>query len=158
MNMKKVSLDGWIQLIGMIGIIGSLLFVGLEMRQSQRIALAAQQQERASLVTEIIGTFAEANPAISFLDFLNENLDLSNQNNRAVAETYMYRMWMVYENDYLQYELGLMDEDIWLAKLASMRNIYSRCKYKEVTERALSFSSADLLALVDDTNISLCEE
>ena len=44
--MKNVSLDTWIQLIGIIGIIASLLFVGLEMRQSQKIALAAQQQER----------------------------------------------------------------------------------------------------------------
>ena len=153
--MKKVSLDVWIQLLGMLSVLAGLVFVGLEMRQSQRIALAAQQQERASLVTEIIGTFSET---ISFLDFLNENLDVSNQNNRAVAETYIYRMWMVYENDYLQYELGLMDEDIWLAKLAAMRNVYGRCQYREVTARALSFSSADLLTLLDDTNIRLCEE
>ena len=156
--MKKVSLDVWIQLLGMLSVLAGLVFVGLEMRQSQLIALAAQQQERASLVTEIIGTFSETNPPISFLDFLNENLDVSNQNNRAVAETYIYRMWMVYENDYLQYELGLMDEDIWLAKLAAMRNVYGRCQYREVTARALSFSSADLLTLLDDTNIRLCEE
>ena len=156
--MKKVSLDVWIQLLGMLSVLAGLVFVGLEMRQSQRIALAAQQQERASLVTEIIGTFSETNPPISFLDFLNENLDVSNQNNRAVAETYIYRMWMVYENDYLQYELGLMDEDIWLAKLAAMRNVYGRCQYREVTARALSFSSADLLTLLDDANIRLCEE
>ena len=156
--MKNVSLDVWIQLLGMQSVLAGLVFVGLEMRQSQRIALAAQQQERASLVTEIIGTFSETNPPISFLDFLNENLDVSNQNNRAVAETYIYRMWMVYENDYLQYELGLMDEDIWLAKLAAMRNVYGRCQYREVTARALSFSSADLLTLLDDTNIRLCEE
>ena len=135
--MKKVSLDVWIQLLGMLSVLAGLVFVGLEMRQSQQIALAAQQQERASLVTEIIGTFSETNPPISFLDFLNENLDVSNQNNRAVAETYIYRMWMVYENDYLQYELGLMDEDIWLAKLAAMRNVYGRCQYREVTARAL---------------------
>ena len=158
MNMKKVSLDVWIQLLGMLSVLAGLVFVGLEMRQSQQIALAAQQQERASLVTEIIGTFSETNPPISFLDFLNENLDVSNQNNRAVAETYIYRMWMVYENDYLQYELGLMDEDIWLAKLASMRNVYGRCQYREVTARALFFSSADLLTLLDDTNIRLCGE
>ena len=156
--MKKVSLDVWIQLLGMLSVLAGLVFVGLEMRQSQRIALAAQQQERASLVTEIIGTFSEIDPPISFLDFLNENLDVSDQNDRAVAETYIYRMWMVYENDYLQYELGLMDEDIWLAKLAAMRNVYGRCQYREVTARALSFSSADLLTLLDDTNIRLCEE
>ena len=158
MNIKNVSLDVWIQLLGMLSVLAGLVFVGLEMRQSHQIALASQQQERASLVTEIIGTFSETNPPISFLDFLNENLDVSNQNNRAVAETYIYRMWMVYENDYLQYELGLMDEDIWLAKLAAMRNVYGRCQYREVTARALSFSSADLLTLLDDTNIRLCEE
>jgi len=41
--MKKVSLDIWIQLLGMISIVASLIFVGLEMRQSQRIAIAGQQ-------------------------------------------------------------------------------------------------------------------
>ena len=40
--MKKVDFNSLTQLLGMIGIIGSLLFVGLEMRQSQRIALAGQ--------------------------------------------------------------------------------------------------------------------
>ena len=44
--MKKVSLDTWIQLLGMIGLLGGLIFVGLDMKQSQIIALAAQQQSR----------------------------------------------------------------------------------------------------------------
>ena len=41
--MKRASLDTWIQLLGMIGLLGGLIFVGLEMKQSQIIALAAQQ-------------------------------------------------------------------------------------------------------------------
>ena len=32
--MRKVSLDTWIQLIGMLGVLSGLVFVGLEMRQS----------------------------------------------------------------------------------------------------------------------------
>ena len=44
MNMKKVSLDTWIQLLGMIGVLGGLVFVGFEMQQSQRIAIASQVQ------------------------------------------------------------------------------------------------------------------
>ena len=44
--MKKVSLDTWIQLIGMLGVLGGLVFVGLEMRQSHTIALATQVQAR----------------------------------------------------------------------------------------------------------------
>ena len=44
--MKKVSLDIWIQLLGMIGVLGGLVFVGLELQQSQRIAIASQIQAR----------------------------------------------------------------------------------------------------------------
>ena len=156
--MKKVSLDVWIQLIGMLSVLAGLLFVGLEMRLSQQIALAAQQQERASLVTEIIGTFSETSPPISFLDFIDENLDLSNPDIRAVAETYVYRIWMVYENDYLQYELGLMDEDIWQAKIASMSYVYNLCQYKDITARAMTFNNIDLLTLLDEPNARSCEE
>ena len=47
--MKRVSLDTWIQLVGMLGVLGGLVFVGLEMRQSQLIAIGAQQQARAEL-------------------------------------------------------------------------------------------------------------
>ena len=35
------------QLLGMLSVLGGLVFVGLEMRQSQQIALAGQMQSRA---------------------------------------------------------------------------------------------------------------
>ena len=46
MKKVKVSFDTWIQLLGMIGVLGGLVFVGLEMQQSQRIAIAGQLQAR----------------------------------------------------------------------------------------------------------------
>tara|TARA_B100000989_G_C19447146_1_gene430051 strand:- start:55 stop:285 length:231 start_codon:yes stop_codon:yes gene_type:complete len=45
--MRKIDIQDLIQLLGMVGIIGSLIFVGLEMRQSQKFAEAAQQQTRS---------------------------------------------------------------------------------------------------------------
>ena len=152
-----ISFTGVINSLGIIGIIGSLVFVGLELRQSQRIALAAQQQERAALITELIGSFSDADPPISFLSFLDQTLEASDQN-KAIAETYVYRLWMVYENDYLQHKLGLMDEDVWQAKLTSMRAIYGMCQYKEVTKFALSFSSQELLSLLESSGNNPCEE
>ena len=50
--MRKIPIESLIQLLGMVGIIGSLIFVGLEMRQSQRIAMAGQQMERTALLIE----------------------------------------------------------------------------------------------------------
>ena len=46
---SAVSLGGLTNLLGTIGVIGSLIFVGLELQQSQRIALAGQQQARTEL-------------------------------------------------------------------------------------------------------------
>ena len=40
------------QIIGVIGIISSLIFVGLELRQTQKIAIAGQQQARTILRTK----------------------------------------------------------------------------------------------------------
>ena len=55
--MSKIAIEDLIQLLGMVGIIGSLIFVGLEMHQSQRIAVASQQQERAAITVDKINAF-----------------------------------------------------------------------------------------------------
>ena len=56
----KVNFDTWIQLLGMTGVLGGLIFVGLEMRQSQQIALAAQQQARTEIFTGIVNSVNES--------------------------------------------------------------------------------------------------
>ena len=47
--MKREVMQDLIQFLGMIGIIGSLIFVGLQMQQTQRIAIAGQVQARAEM-------------------------------------------------------------------------------------------------------------
>ena len=54
MNHEKVSLDTWNQLFGMIGLLGGLVFVGLELQQSQRIAVATQIQGRNQMMSNYI--------------------------------------------------------------------------------------------------------
>ena len=58
--MKRVSLDTWIQLLGMVGLLGGLVFVGLEMRQSQRIALADTEQQSAIAQQQNFWAFLES--------------------------------------------------------------------------------------------------
>ena len=156
--MKKISLDTWIQLVGMLSVVAGLIFVGIEMRQTQRVALAAQQQQRAATLIEIIGTFSEANSPLSWLDFVSEDFDVSEENSRALGENAAYQLWMIYENDYLQYELGLMDNEIWEAKLAAMRYLVSRCQFQDVNQAALTYSNAELTALLRVVNAEECSE
>ena len=156
--MKKISLDTWIQLVGMLSVVAGLIFVGIEMRQTQRVALAAQQQQRAAALIEIIGTFSEANSPLSWLDFVGDDFDVSKENGRALGENAAYQLWMIYENDYLQYELGLMDNEIWKAKLAAMRYLASRCQFQDVNQAALTYSNAKLTALLRGVSVDECSE
>jgi hypothetical protein len=58
--MKKVRLDTWIQLLGMLGLLGGLVFVGVEMQQNQRIAVAGPQLGRSTLFGYMLNAFSKA--------------------------------------------------------------------------------------------------
>jgi len=134
--MKKVSLDIWIQLLGMISIVASLIFVGLEMQQSQRIALVNQIQQRSYAAHASIGAFIEANkdwfstqfPAIPTKTLSEVEKDIRNVLNQA---------WFIYEADYFQYSQGLMTDDVWQAKLAGIVTSLKRCDNQEIYQQRI---------------------
>ena len=65
MEKIKVSFEIWIQLLGMLGVLGGLIFVGLEMQQSQRIAIAGQIQARNDVLMSWLATPLEGNAMLS---------------------------------------------------------------------------------------------
>ena len=92
MKRIKVSFDTWIQLLGMIGVLGGLIFVGLEMRQSQMIALAAQSQARASMLIERVGVYTEAN--LDFQSLLFESsYDTDLSRSEAAQRNTFHQSW-----------------------------------------------------------------
>ena len=62
MNSEKVN--DWLQLVGMVAIVASLLFVGLQLKLSQDIAIAAQYQARADAVSGNVGDLLQSAPAM----------------------------------------------------------------------------------------------
>ena len=142
MSMKKVSFDVWIQLVGMLSIVASLIFVGLEMRQSQRIALAAQQTARVQIFTEIVTGMTESGIAWNGPD---DDYVYGNRTNQI--------LW-VFENDYLQYRLGLMDESVWQAKFRILGRVVDGCRGREIFERRRDGLDATLVSLIDSELIT----
>ena len=119
--MNKININALIQILGMAGVIGSLIFVGLEMQQSQRIALAAQQQARMGVFVEAMNTFSET--GVSYQAFMEQ--EGRNPETEAQTTNFIHQLWWIHENDYLQYRLGLMDESIWEAKLRAIEISYN---------------------------------
>ena len=129
--MRKISVEIWVQLLGMFGVIASLIFVGLEMRQSQRIALVSQMQARSYTASNEAYAFTEAN-----LDWFSSKFgippDSQLTTEQKAARNSENVSWFIYEADYFQYSQGLMTESVWQAKLRAMEVNLKRCEYPEI--------------------------
>ena len=153
--MKKVSLNVWVQLIGLLSIVGGLVFVGLEMRQSQQIAIGAQQQSRAQMSVEGAYVWLETglDPAIMYK---------TNTRNFTQEETFAVRnevnAWLyIYESDYEQYQLGLMSEEIWKAKEKGLNMLLNVCIAADVYEFRSPAFSDEFRAIVESLPIECTE-
>ena len=152
MKRIKVSFDTWIQLLGMIGVLGGLIFVGLEMRQSQMIALAAQSQARASMLIERVGVYTEAN--LDFQSLLFESsYDTDLSRSEAAQRNTFHQSWYLFENDFEQYSLGLMSAERWNAKLNGINRLFNMCEGRgtyDVRVQTFSESFRKLLSTIPD--------
>ncbi len=132
----------------MVGVIGSLVFVGLEMRQSQRIALVNQIQQRSYTVQASISAFTEANkdwfsaqfPALPTKNLSEVEKDIRNVLNQA---------WFVYEADYFQYSQGLMTDEVWQAKLTGIVTNLKRCDNQEIYRQRIKLVEEDFQRILE---------
>lgn len=134
------SMSNITNFLGMLGIMASLIFVGLEMRQSHRIAQAAQQQERASMLAERINVWLEAG-----LDWQSIHFEQDYDHTHSEATTAMrnsaHQSWTLYENDYEQFALGLLSADVWAAKMRGMQRVYNICEVRPIFRSRLPMFS-----------------
>ncbi len=146
--MRKIAIEDLIQLLGMVGIIGSLVFVGLEMRQSQRIAIAGQQLGRSALFGDLINAYTEAGGDIQSLYF-EEKLNYTLTPEEVIYRNGVHSAWLLYENDFYQYSQGLMEDDVWQAKQRGIELLYNRCFARGIYETRAPIFSEKFQAIIE---------
>ena len=112
-TMRMIALSDITNILGMLGIIGSLIFVGIEIQQSQTIAIASQLQARNDALMSFYSAALEGNEtALRLLDKgLIPEIDWSNDYEREVLSAITRVRIISYLNAYDQYRLGLIPED-----------------------------------------------
>ena len=138
--MRKIPIENLIQLLGMVGIIGSLIFVGLEMQQTQRIAIASAQEARMNANGGYIRSMQESNlDAQSVFWEQNFNYDYSPQ--EIGYRNSMHEQGFLMENDFYRFQAGLVDTITWESKRGAIGRIYNRCNARDIYEsRKWSFT------------------
>ena len=138
------------ELFGLVAIIASLVFVGLQLKQSQEIALANQYQARAQATQDLTLTQLE----IGQMPYISAIRDGARKHEvEAGAVNTMLWLWIQMDNHYYQYQHGFLDEEAWQAQLNNIREIYATCRVRFVYDwrkAGLRESFVEIVESVDD--------
>lgn len=145
--MDSAKLNDWMQVVGIFAVVASLIFVGLQMKQSQEIAIAAQYQERANAANDLLLAFLENPNAERGSRLLEAAIREEWPTNLAQrlaamepaevdARLLEYEALMtLYDNNLFQYESGFLDEDSWLAFRSRMLGVLGDPLNRQFYER-----------------------
>ena len=135
MKRIKVSFDTWIQLLGMIGVLGGLVFVGLQMEQSQRIAIAGQVQARNQGFMDFQVALLTAEDRVSrqtlSINFSETDPATLTEEQREIRRYSLSWQTNSLQNAFQQYELGLLPEDVWQQVQGRIQNRWASCYTRE---------------------------
>jgi hypothetical protein len=121
-----------LQVVGVIGLIASLIFVGLELKQTQKIAIAGQQQSRTLLRTnQILSTYEFSPEEIGVENIVWADQSEIQRYNREQRQVYY---WTVNENNFYQYTQGMMDQVIWDKEKQYIEAQWNHCHLRYVFE------------------------
>ena len=136
MKKVKVSFDTWIQLLGMIGVLGGLVFVGLEMQQSQRIAIAGQIQARNQMLLDnqlaFLGEEPIARRILSQGNPATINPETLSEEEFAVWYQIIQTRATTIQNAFQQYQLDLLPDDVWEQATERISNHWRNCHIRPI--------------------------
>jgi hypothetical protein len=101
-----------LQILGMFGIIGSLAFVGLQLKQSQEIAIASQYQARLDSVIAVKGNLLQSDSLIE-VTRKAENGEPLGQTDILVLDLAVGQIFDLWETNHFQYVNGFVSEEHW---------------------------------------------
>lgn len=122
--MDSSKLNEWLQVVGLFGVIASLLFVGLQMKQDREIALSAATQARTeTTIQNILG--ASSNPY--HMSAINK-ISAGEEETMTAAESSAVRMQGTaalfnLENVHYQYQQGFVPAERWSATRETLKGL-----------------------------------
>jgi len=142
-------------LLGMLGVIGSLIFVGIEIRQNQEIAMAGQLSARNIALMSFYSAPLEGSTiALRLMEGgIEPEIDWSNDEERATLIAIVRVRILSLLNGYNQYNSGLLDEATFQYTLNRTLEIYENCRFRDVVVQRVP---DDFLAFLKTNSVTTC--
>ena len=119
--MKNTDWKSFIELIGIAAIVASLIFVGLELRQTRELAMAATYQARTDSEMSMYLATIQPDKLHQASEKVRRGEELSEEEQGYLAP-FLGTMIVYFENAHYQWEIGLLPDDSWEVHLAQLRS------------------------------------
>jgi glutathione S-transferase len=141
--LKSADWKNVAEFVGIAAIVASLVFVGLQLKQSQEIAIANQYQAWAEASLNLFATHIEADYAtpgnrVEITDTLTAG-DIAQAN----------WLWTAADNNYYQFQRGFTENEAWLGQMEVAKSIYEICSIRFVWENRKRAMRPEFVALVE---------
>jgi hypothetical protein len=130
-NPEKIN--DWLQIAGLAGVIGSLIFVGLQLKQAQAIALSDTYQSRTANTIETNISSINSPEFLSGMSKIYAHKAEELMMPEAIAvEMHIGTILTMIENNHLQYQAGFLPEEHWQRNLDEMHCIFTVPLFREI--------------------------
>ena len=125
--MKETDWKGVAELVGIAAIVASLIFVALQMKQSQEVAIATQYQERAALTIETIVARSQIPGLVESTGArLKAEFDQYDSEGKSTGE--IGNLWFAarlslaaFDNAHFQWQAGYLSDEAWEMQNRTLR-------------------------------------
>ena len=118
------------------------------MRQSQKIALADTEQQRAIAQQQNFWAFLESGYDLDKV-FRARNVDELSSGEITARRTNHHIQWYIAESDFAQYRNGLMTDEVYEAKERNIARLMSLCDLRDITYFRLQYFAPDFLEQIE---------
>ena len=148
--MKPTNWKDTAELIGIAAIVASLIFVGLQLKQSHDIAISNQYQARLDSVLAAKGNMLQSEAFITAMQKVERGETLGSVE-LTVIDLAIGQMFDLWESNYFQYVSGYVDEEHWQAverEIEQSLSVLIVSKYWEENSRSYRDSFATVVDLL----------
>ena len=149
--MNSAKLNDWMQVVGIFAVVFSLIFVGLQMKQSQEIAIAAQYHERTVLSVDWMMAQHEHGPIRLWANLCGQEFSVDTLEQAAHDCINAISILNVYDNLHFQYQAGFLDQESWQARRKSLKATFTFSQTtRDATKSGISNHRSSFIELCNE--------
>ena len=157
--MKPIDWKDIAELVGITAIVASLIFVGLQMKQSHEIALADIYQARTTMVVEWGNDLASNRLALSA--FIKQDAGRIDEIEPLELRAVFFKNYgdlMMLENSHYQFSLGFLPQEHWDRARRNLKSRLTEPLFRQLLSKVLPNMQSSFRAEIEAIQREIASE